>query len=50
MPPKAMVVDDSSFQRTVVSEAIGDYVEIGQRPHPTSLGLATSFVEGGACQ
>jgi len=28
MPPKAMVVDDSSFQRTVVSEAIGDYVEI----------------------
>jgi len=28
MPSKAMVVDDSSFQRTVVSEAIGDYVEI----------------------
>jgi hypothetical protein len=24
--------------------------DVGQRPHPTSLGLATSFVEGGACQ
>ena len=23
---------------------------VGQRPYPTSLGLATSFIEGGACQ
>jgi len=28
MPAKAMIADYSSFQRTVVSEATGDYVEI----------------------
>jgi Response regulator containing CheY-like receiver domain and AraC-type DNA-binding domain len=28
MPPRAVVVDDSAFQRTVVSEAIDDHVEI----------------------
>jgi replicative DNA helicase Mcm len=31
-------------------EQIDDDKSLCQRPHPTSLGLATSFVEGGACQ
>ena len=40
----------STSEQEFSTALYGDVRSRCQRPHPTSLGLATSFVEGGACQ